>query len=601
MVQNFARFGSPKIELRGRDFSFDPRAMDLRPESGGGQFGLAFDDTGRRFVCSNSRHLMQIMTEDRIAARVTDYPLPAPAVDIADDGPQAEVFRRSPDEAWRVIRTQWRVSGAVKGLIEGGGRASGYFTSASGVTIYRGDAWPAEFRGDVFIADCGSNLIHHKKLRGPLVQHGTRAPEEARSEFLASTDNWFRPVAFANAPDGTLWFADMYREVIEHPWSLPESLKQHLDLSSGDDRGRLYRLVHESSKPRLAPKLGDASTAELVTLLAHPNGWHRDTAARLLHQRQDKSATPALVALAEKADAPVSRILTLAVLRGLDALDAETIKRALHDTDSDVRTNAVRLCALTNTNADTLVPLVADPSPRVRAEVAWALVTFAPVNKLDLLATLLDRADEPWLRHSALAAAGDAIEAVLTKLTERQSPRVAEIRQLLSAKPVASSALPALAPAGSRAEAIVQFRPALRLTGDAGKGRATFDARCALCHRLAGRGNAVGPDLDAARLGGREKLLGNILEPSREITAGYALGIVTTKNGDTFSGILANETPAGVALRLPGGQERIVRRAEIEKIEHSPRSLMPDGLEAGLTPQNMADLLEHLSTTSASH
>ena len=193
LVQNFARFGSPKVALRGRDFSFDPRAMDLRPESGGGQFGMTFDDTGRKFVCSNSRHLMQVMYEDRVAARVPDYPLPAPAVDIAADGPQAEVFRRSPEEAWRVIRTQWRVSGAVKGAIEGGGRSSGYFTSASGLTVYRGDAWPAEFRGDAFIADCGSNLIHRKKLSGDLVLRGTRAADEERSEFVASTDNWFRP------------------------------------------------------------------------------------------------------------------------------------------------------------------------------------------------------------------------------------------------------------------------------------------------------------------------------------------------------------------------------------------------------------------------
>ena len=223
LVTNFARHGSAKIALRGRDFSFDPRQMDLRPESGGGQFGMTFDETGRKFVCANSRHLMQVMYEDRVAAKVSDYPLPAPAIDIAADGPQAEVFRRSPEEAWRVIRTKWRTTGVVPGMIEGGGRSSGYFTSASGVTIYKGDAWPAEYHGDVFIADCGSNLIHRKKLTGDLVRQGTRAPGEEHSEFVASTDNWFRPVAFANAPDGNLWVIDMYREVIEHPWSLPEN------------------------------------------------------------------------------------------------------------------------------------------------------------------------------------------------------------------------------------------------------------------------------------------------------------------------------------------------------------------------------------------
>lgn len=592
LVQNFARFGSPKIELRARDFSFNPRTMDLRPESGGGQFGMTFDDTGRKFVCANSRHLMQVMYEDRVASRVTDYPLPAPAIDIAADGPQAEVFRRSPEEPWRVLRTQWRVAGAMKGPVEGGGRASGYFTGATGVTVYRGDAWPVEFRGDVFVADCGSNLIHHKKLTGDLTRAGTRAAGEERSEFVASTDNWFRAVAFANAPDGDLWFADMYREVIEHPWSLPESLKAHLDLNAGNDRGRIFRIVADGSTPRPTPQLGKATTPELVALLEHPNGWHRDTAARLLHQRQDKTAVPALAALAEKSVAPFTRLLALQVLRGLDALDDATTARALHDADADVRANAVRLSANVN------VELAADPSSRVRAEVAWALVTLAPANKTEMLATLLDLADEPWLRHAALAAAGDVVEPVLAQLDERKSPRLAAFRELLGAKSVRAAALPTPGPAGPRAEAVARFRPALALPGNAPKGRATFETRCAVCHRFAGRGSAVGPDLDAARLAGREKLLGNILEPSREITAGYSLGIVETKDGETVSGLLANETSAGLALRLPGGIERIVRRSAIAKIDRPPRSLMPDGLEAGLTPQDMADLLAFLSADS---
>ncbi len=530
-VQNFARHGSPKVELRGRDFSFNPRAMDLRAESGGGQWGLTFDDTGRKFVCANSRHLMQVMYEDRIAARITDSPLPAPALDIAADGPQAEVFRRSPEEPWRVLRTKWRVSGQVPGPVEGGGRASGYFTGACGVTVYRGDAWPAEFRGDVFIADCGSNLIHRKKLTGDLVQRGTRAPGEERSEFLASTDNWFRPVAFANAPDGNLWFADMYRETIEHPWSLPEPLKSKLDLNSGNDRGRIYRIVADASTAFPVLQFGKMTTAELVTALALANGWHRDTAARLLHQRQDKSAIPALIALAEKlaenAEAPESRLVVLQVLRGLAALDDATLAIFLRDKDADVRAGTVRLCA----KADLIAPLADDPSPRVRNEVAWTLIALAPTD------ALIARAIAPLLRPATAAAT----------------------------KP------------------------------PTGNGHTIFATRCATCHRFAGEGSAVGPDLDAARLAGQEKLLGNIREPSRELTAGYPLGVVTMKSGETVEGIIANESPGGVILRMPGGAERAVKRGDIEKIERPARSLMPDAIATGLTPQDMNDLLDFLT------
>ena len=221
------------VELRGRDFSFDPRTLDLRAETGGSQHGLTFDNYGRKFVCNNSSHIQTLMYEERYAARNAVYSLPRALVDIAKDGGAAPVYRISPDEPWRVIRTQWRVAGKVPGPIEGGGRASGYFTSATGVTIYRGDAYGPEFVGDAFIGDCGSNLVHRKKVRSNGIGLVAERPaDEQKTEFLASTDNWFRPVQFANAPDGCLYVLDMYREVIEHPWSLPPGIKKHLDLNS---------------------------------------------------------------------------------------------------------------------------------------------------------------------------------------------------------------------------------------------------------------------------------------------------------------------------------------------------------------------------------
>jgi hypothetical protein len=130
-----------------------------------------------------------------------------------------------------------------------------------------------------------------------------RPPDEQKVEFLASTDLWFRPVQMANAPDGTLYIADMCREVIEHPWSLPPSIKKLLDLNSGNDRGRIYRVVPDGYKQPKLPRLGKASARELVATLEHPNGWHRDTAARLLYERQDKTAIAPLARLIENSPA----------------------------------------------------------------------------------------------------------------------------------------------------------------------------------------------------------------------------------------------------------------------------------------------------------
>src|SRR6185503_10221987 len=109
------------------------------------------------------------------------------------------------------------------------------------------------------------NLVHRKVLSPDGVGLIAKRPaDEQGVEFLASRDTWFRPVHFQNAPDGCLYIVDMYREVIEHPWSIPEAIKKHLDLNSGNDRGRIWRIVPERFQQPKPPKLGSATTAQLV-------------------------------------------------------------------------------------------------------------------------------------------------------------------------------------------------------------------------------------------------------------------------------------------------------------------------------------------------
>ena len=119
---------------------------------------------------------------------------------------------------------------------------------------------------------------------------------DPKAEFLASTDNSFRPVQFANAPDGNLYVIDMHRELIEGRMFLPAEVLEKVNAAGGDDRGRIYRIVPDEKtdstrKPGAAKRMpGTATTVQLVAMLEHRNGWHRDTASRLLYQRQDKSA-----------------------------------------------------------------------------------------------------------------------------------------------------------------------------------------------------------------------------------------------------------------------------------------------------------------------
>jgi putative membrane-bound dehydrogenase-like protein len=394
------------VELRGRDFSFDPRTLEFRAETGGSQHGLTFDNYGRKFVCNNSTHIQTLMYEERYAARNTVYSLPRALIDIAVDGGAAPVYRISRDEPWRVIRTQWRVAGKVPGPIEGGGRPSGYFTSATGVTIYRGDAYGADFAGDAFIGDCGSNLVHRKKVRPRGVELVAERPhDEPKTEFLASTDNWFRPVQFANAPDGCLYVLDMYREVIEHPWSLPPGIKKHLDLNSGNDRGRIYRIVPQNFKRRRAPNLGRASTRQLVETLGHPNGWHRDTAARLLFERLDESAADPLLVTLKSSTNALARLHALYALAGLLGVTRADVVFALRDESPIVREHAIRVCELFNYHLQAeLVRLADDSDARVRYQLAWSLGAFGDLAHTAAARVLRRDVRDPWIRAAVLSS-----------------------------------------------------------------------------------------------------------------------------------------------------------------------------------------------------
>ena len=388
------------LSLRGRDFSFDPRTFDLRAESGGGQHGMSFNDAGEKFVCSNSDHLQMVMFEDRYVARNPYWKAASPRVSIAADGPQADVFRASPVEPWRIVRTRLRKQGIVPGPVERGGKAAGYFTGATGVTICRGSAFMHRRRqesspllyGCAIVGDVGSNLVHRKRLERDGVKYVGRRIDE-KSELVASTDIWFRPAQFANGPAGALYIADMYREVIEHPKSLHPVIKQHLDLTAGRDRGRIYRLTPDDFKQPRVLKMSQFSLAQFVAALDHANAWRRETALRLLYQKQDRAAVQPLNEMARHAKLPQGRIAALIALDGLDSLSPDALWPALEDDDPIVRRIAVRLSErLAGTSPalrDKLCGMVDDEDIGVQYQLAFTLGEFGGPQRNSALAKLL--------------------------------------------------------------------------------------------------------------------------------------------------------------------------------------------------------------------
>ena len=415
------------LSLRGRDFAIEPRTMTMQPTSGGGQHGLSFNQWGDKFVCSNSNHAQYVQFEDHYVARNPYFAAPGPRASIAADGPQADVFRSSPVEPWRIVRTRLRAKGVVPGVVEGGGKPAGYFTGATGITIFRGNGWPAEYQGWAVVGDVGSNLVHRKQIEEDGASYIARRVDE-QSELLTSSDIWFRPAQFANAPDGALYVADMYRETIEHPLSLPPVIKKHLDLTSGRDRGRIYRIVSKDFKQPARPRLGDASAAELVKTLEHDNGWHRETAARLIYERQDHDAIPLLETLVQSGNSAQGRIHGLYALDGLGGISSEIVLQATHDPHPRVREHAVRLServALTSAQVrERLYSMVDDDSFRVRYQLAFTLGELSgPTRNHALVSLIKSDGSDGLIRVAVMSSLAEGAGDVLAELAQDAAAR----------------------------------------------------------------------------------------------------------------------------------------------------------------------------------
>ena len=321
------------------------------------------------------------------------------------------------------------------------------FTSVCAPTVYRGDRLPAELYGNVFVAEPAANLVSRLVLEDG--SNGLTARKGyPQGEFLASTDERFRPVYLSSAPDGTLYIADLYRGIIEHRISITEYLRDQIlerRLDQGTGFGRIYRVMHESTKRDLAVPLRNASTAELVKALSHTNGWWRDTAQRLLVERQDKSAAPALAGLATT-DAWQTRLHALWTLDGLDAIDPKLVTAALSDKRPEVRNSAIRLAERWlgqpgHPIVTELAKRVEDDSPWLRAQLAASLGSLPAGPREDLLERLLRRAgDEPVTVDAALSSLRGSEVAMVDRLrtSAAATPQVESVLTMLSATIVRS-------------------------------------------------------------------------------------------------------------------------------------------------------------------
>ena len=424
-VRAVAAPDSKPVSARTRCVILDPRDWSrFELSSGGGQHGMSMDDWGRKFTCGNSQPALGIMYDDRYITRNPRLVAPKAAVDITPGGKHTKLHRVSPPEPWRVLRTRLRRTGKFRGSDEGG-TPFGFFTGATGITIYRGDAWPESHRGNAIVGEVANNLIYRAKISPNGVGvRATRADEG--TEFLASRDIWFRPVQFSHAPDGSLLVLDMYRELIEGAAFLPPEFLDHIPAQSGNDRGRIYRIIPAKTHRRALPRLDRASSEMLVGLLEHANGWHRDTATRLLYQRRDRSIIPAVRRMVAQGGSPIARATALHLLAGLDSLDEPSVLRGLRDESADVRVQALRLSEKLVEQSSALrsrVPALAqDPDLNVRYQAAFTLGEITSTAAADALTKIMLRdGSDSWMRLAVLSSLGQQAATVF----ERARPRSA--------------------------------------------------------------------------------------------------------------------------------------------------------------------------------
>ncbi len=303
-----------KIALGTNDFRFDPRSGEFALEGGRSQYGKWRDDFGNWFGNNNSTIGWHYWLPFRYLERHPEVVVKSIRSDMNDE---KRVFPASPP-----VR-RFNQGSAVNTL-----------TSGCSPIPFRDSTFGTDGAQVMFICEPANNLVHREVLN---YDGGTitcrRNPDDVGSEFLASEDNWFRPSMARTGPDGALYVVDMYRLVLEHPEWIPAEIARGLELRGGEDRGRIYR-ISKSGAPQ-----GRTTMHDPIAAMGSANGWMRDTAQRLLIERNETSAIPALKPLLGAA--PAVRIQAAFTLMQLGGMSADEVFALIHPLTPQVRAGAL--------------------------------------------------------------------------------------------------------------------------------------------------------------------------------------------------------------------------------------------------------------------
>jgi putative membrane-bound dehydrogenase-like protein len=415
-----------RTSLGSRDFRIRPKEGLLDPQSGPSQYGRNRDDWGNWFGVQNSHPLWHYILADHDLRRNPNAISPDPRRQVVTPANPRVFPAKAPQKRFHSFEQ------------------SGRFTSACSAIIYRDELLFRRTGGDKvrlptshsFTCEPFHNLVQHNIIEDDGVSFKFRRdPNERDRDFFASADRWCRPVMVRTGPDGALWVVDMYRYMIEHPQWLPPQGQDELRpyFRSGEEQGRIYRILPPGLLPRAWTPVAKTNPAELIAQLESPNGWVRDAAQRkLVHSSPSTAPVEELEKLAKESASPYGRMHALCTLDGLKRLSPTTVAQALTDGHPGVRRQAVRLTsALEEPPIGALLKLVEDPSAKVRLQVAVELGNISSPRAAEGLARIMATEKDAYVVAGAMSSFNneniDGVLAAFLKLKDPSTERLADV------------------------------------------------------------------------------------------------------------------------------------------------------------------------------
>lgn len=390
-----------------------------------GQWGISHDDQGRLFYNYNWSQLHADLVPPNVFSRNPHHE----ASTGIDHGLTIDrkIFPIRPNPAIN--------RGYIPGTLDEEGKLI-EFTSACSPFVYRGTALPDAYRGNAFVCEPTGNLIKRNVVSSSGFLLSAYDPNPGQ-EFLASSDERFRPVALTSGPDGALYVADMYRGIVQHGAYMTPYLRDQI-LSRKLDRpvrkGRIWRI---SSSRRASPiPLADLKPEEWVSFLSHADGWYRDMAQRLLVEEKAAQTIPLLRQEIERGKTWQGRLQALWTLEGMGALEQAVAQRAWRKDEHDVvRAHALRLLEpLMKTNQDLqrqmgieMLQIAADASPTLVLQLALSAEALAGTAKLSLVEAIVEQhGGEALVRDALMSSLQNQEAEMLWKLLKAPNGEIFE-------------------------------------------------------------------------------------------------------------------------------------------------------------------------------